>query len=84
MRCDRIVVGAGEGFACWKEMPFLSSINLQNSFGVSDAGLAAVAKLSSLCSLNLKGCREISDVGLAALEPLSRLTFLRIQVRYAT
>jgi hypothetical protein len=61
-------------------MTLLSYIYLQNSFSVSDGGLAALARLSSLCSLNLKGCREISDFGLAALEPLSRLTLLRIQV----
>ena len=62
-------------------MPHLISVSLQNSTSISDAGLAALAKLKPLKSLNLKGCRDVTDQGLAALKTLQQLTFLRIQVR---
>ena len=62
-------------------MPHLISISLQNSTSISDAGLAALAKLKPLKSLNLKGCRDVSNEGMAALRPLQQLSFLRTQVQ---
>ena len=77
----------GLGCAAWEPLrDSLSALQLQNSPGVSDAGLAAISLAlggaqGALRELNLKHCRKVTDVGLAALAAeLRRLTSLTLQV----
>jgi Leucine-rich repeat (LRR) protein len=48
-----------------------------NGCGVTDAGVAAVAKLPSLASLFLSGC-PVTDAGLAALQAAPKLTYVTL------
>jgi hypothetical protein len=63
-------------------MQHLTSLSLQNASMVSDAGCAAIARITSLRALNLKNCPALTDDSLAALAPLQRLCHLRLQVNY--
>eukprot|EP00759_Apiculatamorpha_spiralis_P023860 PhF_6_TR27374/c1_g1_i1/m.40274/K10280/FBXL14; F-box and leucine-rich repeat protein 14 len=58
--------------------PKLTSVNVWDSFRLTDAGIALVSQVTTLTSLSLSGCYQITDIGISNVSQLTSLTFLNL------
>jgi hypothetical protein len=70
---------SGVGFSSWGSMRDLTRLNLSGCGGVSDAGLAALAReCGGLRELVLAGCKAVTDAGVVELVQLRWMRQLNV------
>lgn len=58
--------------------PQLTALNINHVYRVTDAGMAAVARLTRLQALNVTKCKKLTDAAMGEVARLTRLQSLKL------